>query len=156
MADTTMNDAAQEPPSFIPDPNETLYGGYTRFELELEVRPCNSRMVSPYHEIEALDSHLSRILIHPQFVTLLSSPLYLNYLASLKLLQDPCFIAYLTYLQYWTRPEYIKYLSYPGPTLRSLELLQQERFRTDVLSPDVVNALAREGVEKAIEYQEKD
>jgi len=46
-------------------------------------------------------------------------------------------------------------LSYPGPTLRALELLQQERFRADVLSPDVVSALVREGVEAAIEYQSK-
>ncbi len=95
------------------------------------------------------------MLINTQFVTLLSSPFYLNYLASLKLLQDPSFIAYLGYLQYWTRPEYIKYLSYPGPTLRALELLQQERFRTDVLSPNVVEALVREWAEKAVEYQSK-
>jgi len=95
------------------------------------------------------------MLTNTQFVTLLSSPFYLNYLASLKLLQDPSFIAYLGYLQYWTRPEYIKYLSYPGPTLRALELLQQERFRTDVLSPNVVVVLVREWAEKAIEYQSK-
>ncbi|KAK4694748.1 mediator of RNA polymerase II transcription subunit 31, partial [Lecanoromycetidae sp. Uapishka_2] len=125
MANTATNQPPTSPPPFSPDPNEPLYGGYTRFELELE------------------------------FVTLLSSPLYMNHLASLKLLQDPAFIAYLKYLQYWTRPEYIKYLNYPGPTLRALELLQQERFRADVLSPDVVNAVAREGVERAVEYQSR-
>ncbi|KAK3175998.1 suppressor of hpr1 [Lepraria neglecta] len=123
-----MAEAAKSPPPFTPPPNEPLYGGYTRFELELE------------------------------FVTLLSSPLYLNHLASLKLLQSLDFIAYLKYLQYWTQSEYIKYLSYPGPTLKALELLQEERFRTDILSPEVVGLLVREGVESSKGYMsgEKD
>ncbi|MCJ1480956.1 hypothetical protein MMC06_001112 [Schaereria dolodes] len=92
---------------------ERLYGGYTRFELELE------------------------------FVQSLSSPLYLNYLASSpqKLLQYPPFIAYLRYLLYFTRPEYVKYLRYPGPTLKALELLQEEGFRKSVLSPETVKML---------------
>ena len=72
---------------------------------------------------------------------MLASPPYLNYLASLKLLQNPEFVAYLGYLRYWTRPEYIRFLQYPGPTLRALELLQEEAFRRDVLSPDVVGRL---------------
>lgn len=123
-----MNEASgppttpSSPPRFKPDPSESLYGGYTRFELELE------------------------------FVTMLSSPLYLNHLASLKLLQAPDFLAYLQYLHYWTRPEYIKYLSYPGPTIRALELLQEERFRTDVLSPGVVGMLMQEGVRGSLEF----
>ena len=115
------HDAQPSPPPFRADPSETLYGGYTRFELELE------------------------------FVTMLSSPLYLNHLASLKLLQAPDFVAYLKYLQYWTRPEYIKYLSYPGPTLRALELLQEERFRTEILSPEVVGMLMQESVKESLE-----
>jgi hypothetical protein len=36
MADTAMDKASQNPPTFKPDLNELLYGGYTRFELELE------------------------------------------------------------------------------------------------------------------------
>jgi len=36
MADTDMDKASQNPPTFKPDPNKLLYGGYTRFELELE------------------------------------------------------------------------------------------------------------------------
>lgn len=139
MADTAMNeassvpdktDAPSSPPpappppdSSIPDPSsDPLYGGYTRFELELE------------------------------FVTMLSSPLYLNHLASLKLLQAPDFCAYLSYLRYWTRPEYVKYLSYPGPTIRALELLQEERFRTEILSPEVVGLLMQEGVKGSLEF----
>jgi len=98
---------------------EPKYGGFTRFEVELE------------------------------FVQSLSSPLYLNHLASLKYLENPAFVAYLSYLQYWSLPQYAKYLMYPGPTLKNLELLQQERFRADVLSPDVVGALMEEGVRAA-------
>ena len=106
----------------VPPPNDhrpqsPLFANYSRFELELE------------------------------FVTALSSPLYLNHLASLKLLSQPAFVAYLAYLQYWSRPEYIKYLAYPGPTLKALELLQEERFRTEILSPEIVGRMMREGVE---------
>ena len=140
MTDTAMNEASSvpdnphtqsspppasppPPPVSIPDPSsDPLYGGYTRFELELE------------------------------FVTMLSSPLYLNHLASLKLLQAPDFRAYLSYLRYWTRPEYVKYLSYPGPTIRALELLQEERFRTEILSPEVVSMLMQEGVKGSLEF----
>lgn len=131
MAESTKNIDASGPPAtqpsppaapYKPDPSEPLYGGYTRFELELE------------------------------FVAMLSSPLYLNHLASLKLLQAPDFVAYLKYLQYWTRPEYIKYLSYPGPTIRALELLQEERFRTEILSPEVVGILMQGGVKGSLEF----
>ncbi|KAM0802085.1 SOH1-domain-containing protein [Usnea florida] len=140
MADTAMNEASSSlpdnpttqssplpPPSPPPPPNPTtssepLYANHTRFELELE------------------------------FVTMLSSPLYLNHLASLKLLQAPDFQAYLAYLAYWTRPEYVKFLSYPGPTIRALELVREERFREEILSPEVVGALMREGVRGCLEF----
>ena len=124
MTDTSMTEATNPPPgpsSSLAEPKEPLYGGYTRFELELE------------------------------FVTLLSSPLYLNYLASQKLLQSPELVAYLKYMQYWTRPEYVKYLNYPGPTLRALELLQVERFRAEVLSPEIVGRLMEEGIRASLE-----
>ncbi|KAL8952395.1 MAG: hypothetical protein Q9183_007389 [Haloplaca sp. 2 TL-2023] len=90
------------------------YGGFTRFELELE------------------------------FVQALANPYYLNHLASQKLLQDSCFVEYLSYLQYFAQIEYSRFLSYPGPTLKALELLQQEKFRQDILSPEVVTRLAEE------------
>ncbi|KAI4278165.1 MAG: hypothetical protein LQ337_001242 [Flavoplaca oasis] len=93
---------------------EQSYGGFTRFELELE------------------------------FVQALANPYYLNHLASQKLLQDPAFIAYLKYLRYFQQPEYTKYLFYPGPTLNALELLQQERFRQEILSPEIVAQLAEQ------------
>lgn len=65
--------------------------------------------------------------------------------ASVPLLGHPPFIAYLSYLQYFASPPYLKYLTYPGPTLKNLELLQNERFRREVLSPDVVARLFVEG-----------
>ncbi|PSK60266.1 hypothetical protein B9Z65_1164 [Elsinoe australis] len=95
---------------------EPRYGGFTRFELELE------------------------------FVQALSNPLYLNHLAAQKWFDMPDFVAYLKYLQYFKQPEYMKYLSYPGPTLRALELLQQEQFRKDILIPETVNRMYEEGL----------
>lgn len=38
---------------------------------------------------------------------------------------------------------------YPGPTLRALQLLQEERFRKDILIPAVVEAMKSEGIEAA-------
>ncbi|KAI9664082.1 MAG: suppressor of hpr1 [Bathelium mastoideum] len=102
------------------DSGEPQYGGFSRFELELE------------------------------FVQALANPWYLNYLATQKYLDDPAFIAYLDYLQYFSQPKYLKYLSYPGPTLRTLELLQQERFRKDILMPNTVAQLIEEGVKASI------
>ncbi|KAF2834480.1 SOH1-domain-containing protein [Patellaria atrata CBS 101060] len=93
---------------------EPRYGGYTRFEIELE------------------------------FVQCLANPWYLTYLAYQKLLDNPEFIAYLDYLQYFNQPKYTKYLTYPGPTLRALQLLQQEKFRKDILNPSVVMKLTEE------------
>ncbi|KAL8825184.1 MAG: hypothetical protein Q9170_007895 [Blastenia crenularia] len=118
MADSAATDPIADPPSLSGTqssrPHEPSYGGFTRFELELE------------------------------FVQSLANPYYLNHLASQKLLQDPNFIEYLKYLLYFTQAEYTKYLFYPGPTLKALELLQQETFRQDILSPDVVARLAEE------------
>lgn len=104
---------------------EPKYGGFTRFEIELE------------------------------FVQSLANPYYLNHLAAQKLLQQPAFVEYLRYLQYWGKPPYLKYLIYPGPTLKHLELLQQERFRNDIISPDLVNALVQEGTRAAVEWHKE-
>lgn len=87
-----------------------------------------------------------------QFVQCLANPFYLNHLASQKFLNNPAFVAYLAYLQYWSRPPYIKYLNYPGPTLKHLELLQEERFRQDIISPDLAQALAAEGITASVEW----
>ncbi|KAL2106113.1 hypothetical protein VUR80DRAFT_7251 [Thermomyces stellatus] len=121
-------DVAMEPPT---EPvaaakagteEEPRYGGFTRFEIELE------------------------------FVQCLANPLYLNHLAAQKYLSRPEFVAYLDYLQYWSKPPYLKYLTYPGPTLRHLELLQRESFRRDILSPDLVERLFEEGAKASIAW----
>jgi len=74
----------------------------------------------------------------------------MNFLASQKFFDDPAFIAYLDYLQYFKQPQYTKYLSYPAPTLKALQLLQQEKFRKDVLMPETVARLIEAGVKAAI------
>ncbi|KAJ0159326.1 Mediator of RNA polymerase II transcription subunit 31 [Colletotrichum tanaceti] len=124
MATTVPEQAASQPPP-TPD-GEPVYGGFTRFEIELE------------------------------FVQSLANPLYLNHLATQKLLTRPEFVAYLAYLLYWTRPPYLKYLMYPGPTLKHLELLQQEQFRLDIISPDLVQRLIDEGMKAAIDWHRSD
>lgn len=97
---------------------------------------------------------------------MLSNPLYIHHLAAQKYLEDEDFVRYLDYLQYFKEPEYIRYLQYahnsreysgfadeagryPGPTLRALELLQQEQFRKDIISPALVDTMVREGFEAA-------
>ncbi|VUC32306.1 unnamed protein product [Clonostachys rosea] len=101
---------------------EPMYGGFSRFEIELE------------------------------FVQSLANPQYLNHLASQQLLTQPAFVAYLAYLRYWSRPPYVKYLTYPGPTLRHLELLQQETFRQNIISPDLMNQLVEAGMKAAVDW----
>ncbi|CAJ2503759.1 Uu.00g111530.m01.CDS01 [Anthostomella pinea] len=118
MATSTHVVMGQNPPTEA----EPKYGGFTRFEIELE------------------------------FVQSLANPYFLNHLASQKLLSEPTFVAYLAYLQYWTRPPYVKYLNYPGPTLKNLKLLQEERFRQEIISPELVQALAAEGMKASVDW----
>ncbi|KAF2431973.1 SOH1-domain-containing protein [Tothia fuscella] len=100
---------------------DRTYGGFTRFELELE------------------------------FVQCLANPWYMNHLAVQKYLEVPEFVAYLDYLQYFKEAKYAKYLIYPGPTLQALELLQQERFRKDIVDQNVVFHLINEGLKAGTE-----
>lgn len=98
---------------------------------------------------------------------MLANPRYLNYLASQKLFDNEEFLAYLQYLHYFRQPKYLPYLQYvpikrrawcdadtcnryPGPTLRALELLQEEQFRKEILSPAVTERLWNEGLEAAL------
>ncbi|KXJ94006.1 SOH1-domain-containing protein [Microdochium bolleyi] len=122
MGNAPPTTAPPQPPITTSSDREPKYGGFSRFEIELE------------------------------FVQSLANPFYLNDLASQKLLSDPAFVAYLEYLRYWTRPPYLKYLTYPGPTLKHLELLQQEKFRQDIISPELAQVLAAEGVRASVEW----
>lgn len=159
--DTIMQSPAPLEPTADSEPR---FGGFTRFEIELEVRnvaealacPRCARaatMVNPTRTAHLLT--LKPLLFAPsfsQFVQCLANPYYLNHLAALKLLSQPAFVAYLRYLQYWSRPPYVKYLTYPGPTLRHLELLQHERFRKDIISPDLAQRLVDDGVNTTLEW----
>jgi mediator of RNA polymerase II transcription subunit 31 len=107
----------------------------------------------------------ARFTLELEFVLSLSNPYYLSHLALVypHLLNPPAsdststsaaapdsdashFAAYLAYLYaYWRTPRYSKYLSHPGAVLRSLELLQQERFRKDIIRPDVIARLLEGG-----------
>lgn len=71
-------------------------------------------------------------------------------------LNDPAFVAYLKYLLYWTKPPYLQYLSYPGPTLHSLKLLQQEDFRRALLTTDVAIELMIEETKRAFLYHKQE
>ncbi|KAI5867642.1 SOH1-domain-containing protein [Durotheca rogersii] len=121
-----MDTVMHESPPPLPVDDEPKYGGYSRFEIELE------------------------------FVQSLANPFYLNHLASQKLLDEPAFVAYLAYLRYWARPPYVKYLNYPGPTLKHLELLQERRFRQDIISPELAQALAAEGAKASVDWHKDD
>ena len=46
--------------------------------------------------------------------------------------------------------------SHPGPTLRALDLLQQERFRTEILNPSLFNYMTMEGLKHAIPSDRKE
>ena len=135
---------AEEAPPNPPADGEPRYGGYSRFEIELEVG------------LFPLSAFPLPLTLCAQFVQSLANPYYLNHLASTKVLSDPAFVAYLAYLRYWSKPPYSKYLTYPGPTLKHLELLQQERFRNEIISPELVQALAGEGLKGSVDWHKDD
>lgn len=82
-----------------------LHGGFTRFELELEVRT-----ISPPCVTARMMFHAQPSLTLSQFVQCLANPVYLNYLAAQKYFDKPEFVAYLGYLQYFKEPKYTKFL----------------------------------------------
>ena len=104
----------------------------------------------------------ARFTLELEFVLCLANPNYLSHLASQfpQLLNKPAnttwdddtdaakFARYLKYLyDYWMTPKYSQYLTHPGAALRSLELLQQEQFRKDIIRPDVIEKLLQTHVE---------
>lgn len=101
-----------------------------------------------------------RFTLELEFVSSLANPYYLSYLAvtypnllgvaqadheddSTSAPDAQAFAAYLAYLySYWKTPEYAQFLTHPGPTLRALRLLQEDRFRRDIILPHVIESLA--------------
>lgn len=92
---------------------------------------------------------IARFTLELEFVSALASPSYLNHLAAQKYFDSPEFVSYLSYLRYWSKPEYARYLLYPGPTLKALELLQQDKFRRDILMPETMARVAEGWVAEA-------
>lgn len=102
-----------------------------------------------------------RFTLELEFVSSLANPYYLSHLAvtypnllgisraddndddSASSPDAQAFAAYLAYLySYWKTPEYSQFLTHPGPTLRALRLLQEDRFRRDIILPQVIEGLA--------------
>lgn len=92
--------------------------------------------------MSSTSSQSSRFTLELELVTLLPHPGFLSYLSSSKLLNDPAFVNYLSYLQYWMKEPYIRYLTHPGPTVKVLQLLQNEEFRRDLIRPEVLGKWA--------------
>jgi mediator of RNA polymerase II transcription subunit 31 len=99
-----------------------------------------------------------RFTLELEFVLSLSNPYYLQHLATTyphlfspstsTTTSSPSqnFTAYLSYLySYWSTPQYAKYLTHAPAVLHTLKLLQEERFRREVIRPDVVEGLLRGG-----------
>ena len=85
--------------------------------------------------------------IELEFVQSLANIQYLNHLAQNNYLQDDAFLNYLQYLNYWRKPEYAKYLVYPN-CLHILSLLQSEEFRRNIISPDFMNRVMNDMVQR--------
>jgi mediator of RNA polymerase II transcription subunit 31 len=100
-----------------------------------------------------------RFILELEFVSSLANPYYLSHLAvtypnllGISHADDDeesaspdaqAFAAYLAYLySYWKTPEYSQFLTHPGPTLRALRLLQEDKFRRDIILPQVIEGLA--------------
>jgi mediator of RNA polymerase II transcription subunit 31 len=101
-----------------------------------------------------------RFTLELEFVSSLANPYYLSHLAvtypnllgishadddddSATSPDAQAFAAYLAYLySYWKTPEYSQFLTHPGPTLRALRLLQEDKFRRDIILPQVIEGLA--------------
>ncbi|KZT08441.1 SOH1-domain-containing protein [Laetiporus sulphureus 93-53] len=76
-------------------------------------------------------SNRARFELELEFVQSLANPYYLHSLAQQNVLNQPAFINFLKYLQYWKEPQYARFIHYPH-ALHHLELLQYERFRTEI------------------------
>lgn len=81
-------------------PDEPRYGGFSRFELELEVGGLSPQDMRPHV-----------LTCTSQFVQCLSNPWYIHELWRRKLFEEKEFVAYLDYLQYFKGPKYARFLS---------------------------------------------
>eukprot|EP00117_Sycon_ciliatum_P021719 scpid85757/ scgid18951/ Mediator of RNA polymerase II transcription subunit 31; Mediator complex subunit 31; Mediator complex subunit soh1 len=80
------------------------------------------------------DEELRRFQVELEFLQCLANPFYLNHLAQHGYMDKKEFVNYLKYLLYWKQPEYAIFIKYPA-CLHILELLQEETFRKELISP---------------------
>lgn len=121
----------------------------------MEPQPTDTQAVQPPPTLTN-----PRFTLELEFVSSLANPYYLSHLAvsypsllgisraddeeeSSSSPDAQAFTAYLAYLySYWKTPEYSQFLTHPGPTLRALRLLQEDRFRREIILPQVIEGLA--------------
>ena len=84
---------------------------------------------------DPIPSDDERFLIELEFVQNLSNPKYLSYLAQNKYFQDASFMEFLKYLRYFKEPEYLRHLIFPVCIPFLDALIDNARFRQDLLSP---------------------
>lgn len=90
--------------------------------------------------------------IELEFVQALANLQYVNFLAQNKYLEKEEFLNYLKYLEYWREPRYAKHLVYPN-CLHLLTLLQDARFREQILRQDAAGVLMNDMVNRWKEPQ---
>jgi mediator of RNA polymerase II transcription subunit 31 len=89
-----------------------------------------------------------------EFVQLLCNMKYLQFLAQNKYFQDEKFMLYLEYLRYWKQPEYCVLLSYPQCLAFLDNLIDNERFRTELMQPAFIDyAHQQQGFAWQLGYQ---
>ena len=94
-----------------------------------------------------LPSDEERFLIELEFIQNLSNPKYLSYLAENKYFQDPTFMEFLRYLRYFKEPEYLCHLIFPACLTFLDELIENGRFRQELLSPAFIEQIhAQQGI----------
>ena len=93
---------------------------------EIKVREDDETAIPPDDE---------RFLIELEFVQNLSNAKYLSYLAQNKYFQDPKFMEFLRYLRYFKEPEYLRHLIFPACLPFLDALIDNPRFRQELLSP---------------------
>ena len=82
-----------------------------------------------------------RFMLELEFLSLLSNPKYLHYLAQNKYLEDPAFLNFLRYLRYWKRSEYLIFVAFPQALQILDALVDQETFRENLKLSHFVEAL---------------
>ena len=90
-------------------------------------------------------NEIQRFQAELEFVQCLANPNYLNYLAQHKFFKEEEFVNYLAYLLYWKQPQYAKFIKYPQ-SLHLLDLLQDERFRTELVNVPCVKYIEEQQI----------